>query len=49
MATAPKKKAPKKRAATYEPPVKFEGTFENMIDISITGAGAKKKAENNKS
>jgi len=42
MAKAVKKKAPKKRAATYEPPVKFEGTFEDMIAISTTGAGVKK-------
>ena len=43
MAKAVKKKAPKKRAATYEPPVKFAGTFEDMIAISTTGAGAKEK------
>ena len=43
MAKAIKKKAPKKRAATYEPPVKFAGTFEDMIAISTTGAGTKKK------
>ena len=42
MAKAVKKKAAKKRAATYEPKVKFNGTFEDMIAISITGAGAKK-------
>lgn len=38
------KKAPKKRAANYDPPVTFNGTFEDMIAISTTGAGAKKKA-----
>ena len=37
------KKAAKKRAATYEPKVKFDGTFEEMIAISTTGAGTKKK------
>lgn len=37
------KKEPKKRASTYEPKVKFEGTFEQMIAISTTGAGVKKK------
>ena len=37
------KKKTKKRASTYEPKVKFEGTFEQMIAISTTGAGVKKK------
>ncbi|MGN6196723.1 MAG: hypothetical protein ACTHOB_17415 [Ginsengibacter sp.] len=45
MAKEIKKKAPKKRASKYEPKVKFEGTFEDMIAISTTGAGTKKKAE----
>jgi len=39
---APKKAAPKKRAEQYEQPVTFNGTFEDMIKISTTGAGAKK-------
>lgn len=43
MAATPKKKAPKKRAVTYEQPVKFNGTFEDMVAVSTTGAGAKKK------
>ena len=43
MAKTSKKKAPKKRASTYEAPVKFAGTFEDMIAISTTGAGTKKK------
>ena len=43
MAKAVKKKLAKKRAAKYEPKVKFAGTFEDMIAISATGAGAKKK------
>lgn len=43
MAKAIKKKTAKKRASTYEPKVKFEGTFEDMIAISTTGAGVKKK------
>lgn len=43
MAKAIKKKLVKKRASKYEDKVKFEGTFEDMINISITGAGAKKK------
>lgn len=43
MAKAVKKKAPKKRAATYEKPVKFAGTFDDMVAISTTGAGVKKK------
>ena len=43
------KKAPKKRAAKYEKPVTFDGTFDYMIAISITGAGVKKKEEIKKS
>jgi hypothetical protein len=43
MAKAIKKKGPKKRPSKYEPKIKFEGTFEDMISISTTGAGAKKK------
>ena len=43
MAKEIKKKAPKPRAANYEPKVKFEGSFEDMIAISTTGAGVKKK------
>jgi uncharacterized protein YueI len=41
----PKKKAPKKRASKYEEKVKFDGTFEELIALSITGAGTKKKAD----
>jgi|GEM_PF-1802385 len=48
MAKAVKKKAPKKRAATYEQPVKFAGIFEDMVAISTTGAGVKKKSETKK-
>jgi len=40
---ATKNKAVKKRANTYEKPVTFSGTFEDMIAISVTGAGVKKK------
>lgn len=47
MAKAIKKKASKKRDSTYEPKVKFEGTFEDMIAISATGAGTKKKEVKN--
>lgn len=43
MAKAIKKKG-KKRAKTYEKPVTFNGTFEDMIAISTTGAGAKEKS-----
>ena len=43
-----KKKEPKSRAAKYEPKVKFEDTFEDMITISTTGAGVKKKEINKK-
>ena len=45
MTKAVKKKAPKKRASSYESKVKFEGTFEDMIAISTTGAGMKKKGK----
>lgn len=43
-----KKKAPKKRASKYEEKVKFDGTFEQMIGISVKDAEkkvAKKKTE----
>lgn len=43
MAKAAKKKPAKKRADHYEEKVKFDGTFEEMVKISTTGAGAKKK------
>ncbi len=42
MAKVIKKKASKKRSSSYEPKVKFNGTFEDMIAISTTGAGIKK-------
>lgn len=41
------KKASRPRAEKYEPKVKFEGTFEDMLKISTTGAGVKKE-ENKK-
>jgi hypothetical protein len=41
--TEPKKTVSKKRSEQYEPPVTFAGTFEDMIAISATGAGAKKE------
>lgn len=45
MATVKKssKKPSKPRASTYEPKVKFTGSFEDMVKISTTGAGVKKK------
>ena len=43
MSKAVKNKPSKKRASTYEPKVKFSGTFEDMIAISTTGAGTKPK------
>ena len=49
MAKATKKKASKKRASTYEPKVKFNGTFEEMIAISTTGAGVTKSRNKAKS
>ncbi len=42
MAKATKPK--KERAAKYEEKVTFNGTFEDMIKISTTVAGAKKAA-----
>jgi len=45
MKKAAKKKPTKKRAEHYDPKVKFDGTFEDMIAISLTGAGSKKKVE----
>lgn len=42
------KKAVKKRATKYEPKVTFNGTFEDMIAISITGAGASPKKSSKK-
>ena len=36
------KKSKKKRSGTYEPKVRFEGTLEDMLKISATGAGVKK-------
>ncbi len=47
-AKAVKKKTTKKRASTYEPKVKFSGTFEDLIAISVTGAGAKNKVAKKK-
>ncbi len=44
MAKAVKKKAGKKRAKKYDPKLSFSGTFEDMIAISTTGAGTKKKS-----
>ena len=41
--SATKKKTSKKRASKYEPKVKFSGIFEDMIAISVTGAGVKNK------
>ena len=43
MAKTVKKKAPKKRASTYEPKIKFAGTFEDMIAISTTGVQDRRK------
>lgn len=43
MAKAVKVEKPSKaRAKKYEEKVVFNGTFQEMINISITGAGAKK-------
>jgi hypothetical protein len=39
---AVKKKA-KKRATSYEPKINFDGSFKDLIDISIKDANKKKK------
>lgn len=41
MAKAAKKKATKKRAEKYEPKVSFDGTFEDMVAISVKQAEKK--------
>lgn len=43
MAKAVKKKAVKKRASTYDAKLAINGTFEDVIAVSVTGAGTKKK------
>jgi hypothetical protein len=43
MAKAVKKKETKPRADYYEPKVKFEGSFEDMISISVKDADKKVK------
>jgi hypothetical protein len=35
-------KPKKERASKYEEKVTFQGTFQDMLNISLTGAGAKK-------
>jgi hypothetical protein len=42
-AKAVKKKAPKKRAEKYDEKVTVTGSFEDMVKISTTGAGLKKR------
>jgi hypothetical protein len=41
MAKAAKKKATKKRASEYDKKVSFDGTFEDMIAISVKQAEKK--------
>ena len=43
MELSPDKKGSKKRAATNELPVKFNGTIEDMIAISTTGQELRRK------
>ena len=43
MAEDKKIKTSKPRASKYEEKVTFNGTFQEMLNISLTGAGAKKK------
>ena len=42
MAKSTNIKPKKERAEKYEHKVSFNGTFEDMVNISLTGAGAKK-------
>lgn len=44
MAKAAKKKATKPRASEYEKKVSFDGTFEQMIAISVKDADKRIKA-----
>ena len=48
MAKAAKKKETKKRAEKYEPKVSFDGTFEEMIGISVKDAEKKLKEKKGK-
>ncbi|MBP8115891.1 MAG: hypothetical protein KAY50_11095 [Chitinophagaceae bacterium] len=48
MAKKVAKKAPKKRADSYEPKVKFDGSFNDMIGISIKDAEKKIKKKDKK-
>jgi len=43
MAKAAKEKPKKERKEHYEPKVSFDGTFEDMITISLKGADKKVK------
>ncbi len=51
MAKTIKKVSPKKisktRSEHYDKPLSYNGTFEDMITISTTGAGVKKKIDSN--
>lgn len=48
MTKAVKSKTTKPRSKEYEKKVSFNGTFEDMVVISSTGAGSKKKEEKKK-
>lgn len=48
MAKTIKKKTTSNRPKTYEKPVTFNGSFADMVAISTTGAGAKKKISKTK-
>jgi hypothetical protein len=48
MAKAAKKKETKKRQEKYEPKVSFDGTFEQMIGISVKDAEKKIKEKKEK-
>ena len=51
MAKTTKKKIAKKRASTYDAKLAINGTFEDVIAVSVAGVTAKKKeikkADNN--
>lgn len=42
------KKTSKPRQPKYDSKVAFNGTFDDLLNISLTGAGAKKKEETKK-
>ncbi len=48
MTKVTKKKAAKKRASTYDAKLAINGTFEDVIAVSVKDAGTKSKAASKK-